>query len=192
MKREGWREPTLSTKTPRRTKARRERTRLGSNFVACPRPKEARRTRLDADDIANRQTTSRQTQTSTQCDNQANVEERNKYKATSLYSQKDLDCKVQMTQFELLCRRAATNERTIEPFRLLNPPAHSCCTMPRFIGAPPGHRLPPGHANGMGPKPGRHACERARTNPERQARSSRKRLTTTRQDQTTRTRFRGH
>jgi hypothetical protein len=33
MKREGWREPTLSTKTPRRTKARRERTRLGSNFV---------------------------------------------------------------------------------------------------------------------------------------------------------------
>jgi hypothetical protein len=28
---------------------------------------------------------------------------------------KDLDCKVQMTQFELLCQQTATNERTIEP-----------------------------------------------------------------------------
>jgi hypothetical protein len=29
--------------------------------MACPRPKEARRTRLDADDIADKQTTSPQT-----------------------------------------------------------------------------------------------------------------------------------
>ena len=61
MEREGWREPTLSTKAPRRTEGRRERTRLGSNFVACPRPKEARRTRLDADDIADKETKSRKT-----------------------------------------------------------------------------------------------------------------------------------
>ena len=47
------------------------------NAMACPRPKQARRTRLDADDIVNRQMTSRQTQTSRQRNNQANVEERN-------------------------------------------------------------------------------------------------------------------
>jgi hypothetical protein len=72
----------------------------------------------------------------------------------------------QRTQFVRLGRQKATNERTNDrgtiALRIVNPPTHSCCAMPRFIGAPLRRRLPPGHATGMGPKPGQRA--RPRTN----------------------------
>ncbi len=93
----------------------------------------------------------------------------------------------QKTQFERLGRRTTTNTRTNDrsPFRIVNPPTHSCCAMPRFIGAPSGA----GYLLAMPPAWGRNQVDtrdRARTNPEREARSSRERL------KTTRTRFRGH
>jgi hypothetical protein len=47
----------------------------------------------------------------------------------------------QRTQFVRLGRRTATNERTNDQktiaLRVVNPPTHSCCAMPRFIGAAP-------------------------------------------------------
>ena len=82
---------------------------------ACPRPKEARRTRLDADNIVDKQTTQ--------------TAKRGLSTRLQVSTVKDCNCKVQMTQFEQLGnkqQRAATNKQMIEeqspfglPFRLV-------------------------------------------------------------------------
>jgi hypothetical protein len=104
---------------------------------------------------------------------------------------KDFNCKVLMTQFERWWQQTATNEQTIEeqsPFRIVNPPTHSCCTMPRFISTPP-PRAPvsswPCH---------RHGTETRLTdaNAHEQTRNAKRKAAGKGSPRTTRTRFRGH
>jgi hypothetical protein len=124
--------------------------------LACPRPKEARRTRVDADVIVDK----RMTQTA----------QRGLSTRLRVSTVKDCNCKVhqQLTQFERLAnKQQQTNKQTIEeqsPFRLVNAPTHSCCTMPRFIGAPAGA----GYLLAMQPAWGRNQVntrKRARAKP---------------------------
>jgi hypothetical protein len=77
MEEEGWRKPTLGTKTPRRTEGPQGTDKTRKQFRGVSETEGGQTTRLDADDIVNRQTTSRQTQTGRQRDGQADVEERN-------------------------------------------------------------------------------------------------------------------
>jgi hypothetical protein len=76
------------------------------SVLACPRPKEARRTRLDEDDIADKQTTSRQTDVVADKQTTLRTSKRRGEELVQGYESlqsKDLDCKVQMTQFKQLC-----------------------------------------------------------------------------------------
>jgi hypothetical protein len=74
--------------------------------------------RLDADDIADKQTRSRQTDAVADKQTTLRTSKRRGEELVQGYESlqsKDLDCKVQMTKFEYLCRQTATNKRTIEP-----------------------------------------------------------------------------
>ena len=117
MKGEGWREPTLRMKTPQRTEGPQGTDKTRNLFRGMSETEGGQKNEVGRrrhHDI----TTSRQTdavadlqitlQTS-KCRGEELVQ------AMSLYSKKDLDCKVQMSQFEPLCQQTATNERSIEP-----------------------------------------------------------------------------
>jgi hypothetical protein len=74
--------------------------------MACPRPKEPRRTRLGADNIVDKQTASRQTDAVAEKQTKLRTSKRRGEELVQGYEsllQKDLNGKVQMTQFERLC-----------------------------------------------------------------------------------------
>jgi hypothetical protein len=114
--------------------------------VACPRPKEARRTQM-APRTSRRHRrqreelykATRRRQHRRQADD-TDGSERNKYKATICYSRK-----ISTTRSEdTICtiRAANSNERKNDRSNTIahskvNPPTHSCCAMPRFNGATP-------------------------------------------------------
>ena len=137
-------------------KARREGTRLGSYFVACPRPKQARRTQMaPRTSRQHRRIRHRRIRHRGQADD-TDGSERNctrprdadniADKQTTQTAARGISTRLrvatvkrsqrqgQRTQFVRLGRRTATNERMNDrktiALRIVNPPTHSCCAMP--------------------------------------------------------------